>query len=156
MRAIAKIFCEHEQASTRLNFASKSSKGQILRAIENFYDHSIPLTVYAFCLSNWTVPFTVYVRARCNTQAKLDSTYFYCHYQGPWDQSTSTRLSTRSTFQILFACLKRPSRLFSWAASGSYGGSGNVTGLKFESRTRAQSRTRSLIWRSLLFTSWEW
>ena len=29
-------FCEHEQASTRLNFASKSSKGQILRALENF------------------------------------------------------------------------------------------------------------------------
>ena len=25
--------CEHEQASTRLNFASKSSKGQILRAV---------------------------------------------------------------------------------------------------------------------------
>ena len=45
MRAIAKIFCEHEQASTRLNFASKSSKGQILRADENFYDHSIPLLV---------------------------------------------------------------------------------------------------------------
>ena len=36
-------FCEHEQASTRLSFASKSSKGQILRAVENFYDHSIPL-----------------------------------------------------------------------------------------------------------------
>ena len=29
MRAIVK-FCEHEQASTCLNFASKSSKGQIL------------------------------------------------------------------------------------------------------------------------------
>ena len=38
-------FCEHEQASTSLNFASKSSKGQILRVIENFYDHSIPLRV---------------------------------------------------------------------------------------------------------------
>ena len=36
-------FCEHEQAGTRLNFASKSSKGQILRAVENFYDHSIAL-----------------------------------------------------------------------------------------------------------------
>ena len=45
MRAIVK-FCEHEQASTRLTeFASKSSKRQILRAVENFYDHSIPLTV---------------------------------------------------------------------------------------------------------------
>ena len=42
MRAIAK-FCEHEQASTRLNFASKSSKGKILRAVEKLYDHSIPL-----------------------------------------------------------------------------------------------------------------
>ena len=29
-------FCEHEQASTRLNFASKSSKGQILLALEDF------------------------------------------------------------------------------------------------------------------------
>ena len=27
---------EHEQASTRLNFASKSSKGKILRAVKNF------------------------------------------------------------------------------------------------------------------------
>ena len=42
MRAIAR-FCEHEQASTRLNFASKSSKGKILRAVEKLYDHSIPL-----------------------------------------------------------------------------------------------------------------
>ena len=30
------IFCEHEQVSTRLNFASKSSKGKILRAVKNF------------------------------------------------------------------------------------------------------------------------
>ena len=44
MRAIAK-FCEHEQASTRLNFASKSSKGKILRAVEKLYDHSIPLHI---------------------------------------------------------------------------------------------------------------
>ena len=29
-------FEEHEQASTRLNFASKSSKGKILRAVKNF------------------------------------------------------------------------------------------------------------------------
>ena len=35
MRATAKIL-EHEQASTRLNFASKSSKGKILRAVKNF------------------------------------------------------------------------------------------------------------------------
>ena len=27
---------EHEQASTRLNFASKSSKGKMLRAVKNF------------------------------------------------------------------------------------------------------------------------
>ena len=27
---------EHEQASTRLNFASNSSKGKILRAVKNF------------------------------------------------------------------------------------------------------------------------
>ena len=31
-----KKFGEHEQASTRLNFASKSSKGKILRAVKNF------------------------------------------------------------------------------------------------------------------------
>ena len=30
-------FGEHEQASTRLNFASKSSKGKILRAVKNFH-----------------------------------------------------------------------------------------------------------------------
>ena len=38
-------------------------------------------------------------------------------------------------------------------------GSGNVTDLKFENRTRTQSRTRSPIWRSLiwtLFCSWKW
>ena len=29
-------FGEHEQASTRLNFASKSSKGKILRVVKNF------------------------------------------------------------------------------------------------------------------------
>ena len=29
-------FGEHEQASTRLNFASKSSKGKILRAVKDF------------------------------------------------------------------------------------------------------------------------
>ena len=31
-----KKFGEHEQGSTRLNFASKSSKGKILRAVKNF------------------------------------------------------------------------------------------------------------------------
>ena len=31
-----KKFCEHKQASTGLNFASKLSKGHILRALENF------------------------------------------------------------------------------------------------------------------------
>ena len=35
MRAAQK-FGEHEQASTRLNFATKSSKGKILRAVKNF------------------------------------------------------------------------------------------------------------------------
>ena len=29
-------FGEHEQASTHLNFASKSSKGKILQAVKNF------------------------------------------------------------------------------------------------------------------------
>ena len=47
-------FWEHEQASTRLNFASKSSKGQILRAVENFYDHSIPLLLRT---GRWKGPF---------------------------------------------------------------------------------------------------
>ena len=31
-----KKFGEHEQTSTRLNFASKPSKGKILRAVKNF------------------------------------------------------------------------------------------------------------------------
>ena len=35
LRATQK-FEEHEQASTRLKFASKSSKGKILRAVKNF------------------------------------------------------------------------------------------------------------------------
>ena len=35
LRATQK-FGEHEQASTLLNFASKSSKGKILRAVKNF------------------------------------------------------------------------------------------------------------------------
>ena len=35
LRATPK-FGEHEQVSTRLNFASKSSKGKILRAVKNF------------------------------------------------------------------------------------------------------------------------
>ena len=30
-------FGEHEQATTRLNFASKSSTGKILRAVKNFH-----------------------------------------------------------------------------------------------------------------------
>ena len=30
-------FGKHEQGSTRLNFASKSSKGKILRAVKNFH-----------------------------------------------------------------------------------------------------------------------
>ena len=38
----AKIW-EHEQASTRLNFASKSSKGKILRQLKILTDHSSPL-----------------------------------------------------------------------------------------------------------------
>ena len=40
-----KKFCEHEQASTHLIFASNSSKGQILRALSNLMarDHSIPV-----------------------------------------------------------------------------------------------------------------
>ena len=41
-------FCEHEQASTRLSFARKSSKGKILRAIEKFYGHSIPVLTVLF------------------------------------------------------------------------------------------------------------
>ena len=35
LRATQK-FGQHEQASTRLNFASKSNKGKILRAVKNF------------------------------------------------------------------------------------------------------------------------
>ena len=45
-------FCEHEHPSTCLNFARKSSKGQILRAVGNFYDHSIPLPRILKCGRN--------------------------------------------------------------------------------------------------------
>ena len=41
-------FGEHQQASTRLNFASKSSKGKILRAVKNFNGPFISLVL--FCL----------------------------------------------------------------------------------------------------------
>ena len=44
MRATQK-FGEHEQASTRLNFASKSSKGKILRAVKNFNEPFITSSV---------------------------------------------------------------------------------------------------------------
>ena len=43
LRATQK-FGEHEQASTRLNFASKSSKGKILRAVKNVNGPFIPPT----------------------------------------------------------------------------------------------------------------
>ena len=39
-------FGEHKQASTRLNFASKSSKGKILQAVKNFKGPFItPITI---------------------------------------------------------------------------------------------------------------
>ena len=37
-------------------------------------------TVYRLCLSNWTVPFIYACEIGLYLQAKLDSTYFYCHY----------------------------------------------------------------------------
>ena len=44
---IKNLLCElannNKQASTHLNFASKSSKGKILRAVKNLMDHSSPL-----------------------------------------------------------------------------------------------------------------
>ena len=53
MRATAKIL-EHEQASTRLNFASKSSKGKILRAVKNFNGPFI--TPHHFRLNSGAAP----------------------------------------------------------------------------------------------------
>ena len=52
MRAIAKILqaLTSEQQSNFLR--EKSSKGQILRALENFYHHSIPLTVVVYSNEN--------------------------------------------------------------------------------------------------------
>ena len=41
-------FWEHEQASTSLKFASKSSKGNILRAVKNFNGPFITPLVYLF------------------------------------------------------------------------------------------------------------
>ena len=50
LRATQK-FGEHEQASTRLDFASISSKGKILRAVKNWMDHSSPLKCINVLLS---------------------------------------------------------------------------------------------------------
>ena len=53
MRALAK-FCDHEQASTHLIFASNSSKGQILRALSNWMGPFDTPIYDAFC--RYTVP----------------------------------------------------------------------------------------------------
>ena len=51
-------FCEHEEESTRLNFASKSSKCQILRAVENCNDHSIYTpSIGQVCSEVWCRPY---------------------------------------------------------------------------------------------------
>ena len=53
LRATQK-FGKHEQASTSLNFASKSSKGKILRAVKNFNGPFIIPTVAKKCgISHW-------------------------------------------------------------------------------------------------------
>ena len=53
-------FWEHEQASTRLNFVSNSSKGKILRAVKNFNGSfitpSLRLTDHKF-LNGFHFPF---------------------------------------------------------------------------------------------------
>ena len=50
-------FFEHEQASTRLSFGRKSSKGKILRAIEKFYGHSIPALMVLFDTVNKSIKY---------------------------------------------------------------------------------------------------
>ena len=45
MRALQR-FCEYEHVSTRLNFVSKSSRGQILRAFEILMNIRYPLNSY--------------------------------------------------------------------------------------------------------------
>ena len=45
-------FGEHEQASTRLNFASKSSKGKILEQLKILMDHS-PLLNQPWITEDW-------------------------------------------------------------------------------------------------------
>ena len=57
LRATQK-FGEHEQASTRLNFASKSSKGKILRAVLKNFDGPFitpnrPIRHYRFSHDSW-------------------------------------------------------------------------------------------------------
>ena len=69
----------------------------------------------------------------------------------PW--TTSTRLTTSTTFQFYFSgfTLSQHVTILSHEllslpkTNMKKEGSGNVTGLKFESRTRTQSRTRSQI-----------
>ena len=74
-------------------------------------------------------------------------------YQGSSDWTTSTRLSASTTFQFLFlgftlsqhipiSSHDLPSLPKTNMKNKSFG---NVTGLKFENRTRTQSRTRSPI-----------
>ena len=72
--------------------------------------------------------------------------------------STSTRSSTRTTFQFYFAGFTSSNHIPILShelpsvpnTNIKSKGSRNDTGLKIENRTRTKSRTRSPIWRSLL------
>lgn len=98
-------------------------------------------------------------------QTILRNVYFNTHsiaYQGPSDQSTSTKFIMSRNFQAWFLFsnafnyhISQQSGtnrlLFCWSATvGRRKGSGNVTGLKFESCTH--NRSRSYITHTVLLS----
>ena len=58
-------FGEHEQASTRLNFASKSSKCKILRAVKNFNGPFITPFLQSTSILHYSLV-TRYIHAKLN------------------------------------------------------------------------------------------
>ena len=77
-------FCEHEQASTHLIFASNSSKGQILRALSNWMG--------PFDTPNKSIPFSHH-----GSQRGLGS-YLYLDFQCPPTALTMDMMSWSEPF----------------------------------------------------------
>ena len=115
MRATQK-FGEHEQASTRLNFASKSTKGKILRAVKNFngpfvtpskLDVSAPEPAIQLCDTGQRIPcfntcqLTKIQVAGYHTSLKSKCVISHCFL---WYGRTDSRADVRlRVFQIFLA-----------------------------------------------------